>query len=92
MRIEWEIEELAYRAMGKTKEQTDEAINNCDIDDVIYDKYEINFETYCEIVKDLLPFTPKVQSALSNESFNAFVDPNEPRCIVRSKAINKDGE
>ncbi len=89
MSIEWEIEELAYRAMGKTEEQTDEAINNGDIADAVFEKYETSFEIYCEIVKDLLPFTPKVKSALSNESFNAFVDPNEPRCIVRSKAINK---
>ncbi len=89
MSIEWEIEELAYRAMGHTQEQAEDQINNGDIDDAIYDKYETSFETYCQIVKDLLPFTPKVKSALSNESFNAFVDPNEPRCIVRSKAINK---
>ena len=84
MSIEWEIEELAYRAMGKTEAEAEAEINNGDIDDAIYEKYETSFETYCEIVKDLLPFTPKVQSALSNESFNAFVDPNEPRCIVKS--------
>ena len=90
MSFEWEIEELAYRAMGKTEEQTDEAINNGDIADAVSMKNTKQaLKLYCEIVKDLLPFTPKVKSAFCNESFNAFVDPNEPRCIVRSKAINK---
>jgi hypothetical protein len=31
MSIEWDIEELAYRAMGKTDKQAEEAINDGDI-------------------------------------------------------------
>lgn len=85
MSIEWDIEELAYRAMGKTQEQAEEEINNGDIDDAIHAKYEVSFESYCAIIKDLAPFLPKVQSSLSGETFAAFVDSEENRAIVKFK-------
>ena len=81
--IEWDIEELAYRAMGKTEEETENEINNGDIDIAIYDKYEIEFDAYCKIVKDLLPFTQIVNSALSGKQFHAFVDNEQKRAIVK---------
>jgi hypothetical protein len=58
MSIEWGIEELAYRAGGKTEDETEAAINDGDIDEFIYEKYEIDFDTYFKIVQDLIPFTP----------------------------------
>ncbi len=73
MSIDWEIEELAYMAMGKSEEETEEEINNGDIDDAIYEKYDISFDQYCDIVKDLLPFTPKIQTSISGNVSHAFV-------------------
>ncbi len=81
--IEWDIEELAYRAMGKTVAQTDDQINNGDIDQAIFDKYEISWETYVKIVKDLIPFTSVVQSSFRGETIQGFVDPVEQRLIVK---------
>lgn len=86
--MDWDIEELFYRTTGKDSDQTDEAINNGDIDDAVFEKYEISFDTYCSIVKDLLPFTPKVQSGLTNQTFNAFVDHDENRAIVKGVKSN----
>lgn len=83
MSIEWDIEELAYRAMGKTNEQAEAAINDGDIDQAIFDKYEISFEQYCEVVKDLLPFTPAVKAGLSGKAFHAFVDAERQCAIVK---------
>ena len=83
MSIDWDIEELAYRAMGKTESETDEEINNGDIDDAIFDKYEISFEQYCSIVKDLIKFTPLVSSPLTQTNFHAFVDVEQQRAIVK---------
>jgi len=54
----WDVEELAYRAMGNTSEETDKQINDGDIDEAIFDKYDCSFETYCQIVEDLIKFTP----------------------------------
>lgn len=88
MSVEWDIEELAYRAMGKTESETDTEINYGDIDDAICDKYGIDFDTYCKIVKDLLPFTPVLPSSLSltPKYFHAFVDNQQQRAIVKIEA------
>lgn len=84
MNIEWNIEQLAYRAMGKTEEQMEQAINNNeDIDEALYDKYEISFDNYIRIVKDLLPFTPVNVSAITNKRFHAFVDNEKSMAIVK---------
>jgi len=87
MCIEWEIEELAYMAMGKTEDETEDAINNGDIDDAIFEKYNISFEQYCDIIKDIMPFTPKVQAGISGKLFHAFVVENNGagRAIVKQE-------
>jgi hypothetical protein len=89
MSVEWDIEELAYRAMGKNSEETEEAINDGDIDDAIHEKYETDFDTYSKIVKDLLPFTPLIKSGISGDVFHAFVDVKESRAIVKLEAKAK---
>jgi hypothetical protein len=82
----WDIEELAYRAMGKTDAEAEEAINNGDIDEAVYDKYDCSFESYCAIVRDLVKFTPLVQSALTGTAFHAFVDSEQQRAIFKVDA------
>ena len=86
--IEWDIEELAYKAMGKTSEEAEKEVNDGDIYDAIYDKYGIDFETYCEIVKDLLPFTKIIKTAITGDKFYAFVDNKEARAIVKIDVCN----
>ena len=86
MSIEWDIEELAYRAMGKTEEEAEKAINDGDIDEAIFEKYEISFEQYSQIVKDLLPFTPHIQGGITGNLFHAFVDVKQQRAIVKVEA------
>lgn len=93
MSIEWDIEELAYMAMGKTEKETEVAINDddIDIDDETLKKYDISFDQYCEIVKDLLPFTPKIKSGISGNIFHAFVveEDGMGRAIVKIESKNK---
>lgn len=85
--IEWEIEELAYRAMGKTDEEAEKEVNDGDIDQAIYDKYGCDFETYCKIVKDLIKFTPLITSSLTGKIFHAFVDVEQQRAIFKLEAL-----
>lgn len=80
---DWDIEELAYRALGKTEEEAENEINNGDIDEAIYEKYDCSFETYCLIVNDLIKFTPLVRSPLTDKCFHAFVDNEQQRAIVK---------
>lgn len=74
MAIEWEIENLACRACGKSEEETDTVIDASGVDDLLFEKYGIDFESYCAIVKDLVPFTNPWRAALSGEAFRGFVD------------------
>ena len=69
--------------MGKSEEETNKAINDGDIDEAVHEKYEIDFDNYCKIVKDLLPFTPQIQAGISGNLFHAFVDVKESRAIVK---------
>ena len=80
---DWEIEELAYRAMGKSEKETEEQLENGNIDNALDEKYDCNFETYCDIVKDLIKFTPLVASPLTDTEFHAFVDVKQQRAIVK---------
>lgn len=91
MSMDWDIEELAYRAMGKTEEEAEKAINDGDIDEALYEKYEISFEQYRAIVKDLLPFTPQIKAAISGTLFHAFVDVKQSRAIVKIDAEVEEG-
>ena len=82
---EWDIEELAYRAMGKSEDEADAAIDDdeMDVDDALYEKYGCDFETYQKIVEDLIKFTPIVESALTKTKFHAFVDVEKQRAILK---------
>lgn len=94
MNIEWDIEELAYMAMGKTEKETEAAINDGDIDESIFEKYDTSFDIYCEIVKDLLPFTPKIKAGISGNIYHAFVieENGSGRAIVKSEPKKLEGE
>jgi hypothetical protein len=79
--IEWEIEELACKVLGKSDEEMDQIINNSEIDDLLFNKYEICFEQYCSIVKDLIPFTSIVKTELTETLCQGFVD-NKNKCFI----------
>ena len=84
---EYDVEELAYRAIGKTEKETEEALNREDgaIDELLYEKYECTFDSYIKIVEDLLKFTMPITSPLTQEEFYAFVDNEKRRAIVKKK-------
>ena len=84
MSIEWDIEELACAACGKSEEETEEIINNSETDSILSERYGIDFETYCLIVKDLLPLTPVTTTAIGNKPVHGFV--RENTYIVKQEA------
>jgi hypothetical protein len=83
--IEWEIDELVGVVCGKSEDETDQAINDGHLDIMIEEKYGVSLDQYYEIVKDLMPFTPIVKTALTEDKYHAFVGGNPPRMIVRLK-------
>lgn len=74
----WEIQELALFAMGKTEDQVTEIIDNDgegekDIDTLIYEKFDVDFDQFAKIAEALLKLTPCVESPLSGRVSHAFV-------------------
>lgn len=86
MSLDWEIEELAGYAMGKTETEVERMINNSGIDEYLFEKYEVDFNTYSKIVRDLIPFTPVVKAGISGDLYNAFIDVKNQRMIVKQPA------
>ena len=84
MNIALDFDELACLVCGKTEDEADDIINNDGVDDLLFNKYEISQDQFCEIVTDLLKFTPLVQAGLSGKVYHAFVTDN--RMIVKVKA------
>lgn len=85
----WETEELACYVLGKTEAEANEIIDEPGkIDELLMDKYKIDHNTFHQIIKDLLPFTPKVQTALAENLVHAFVrnDAYGPCTIVKMDA------
>lgn len=72
----WETEELACYVLGKTEEESNEIINDPgSIDGLLLDRYEgqVDHNLFHQIVMDLLPFTPQINTALTEKPVHAFV-------------------
>ncbi len=81
---DYDIIELAWRSMGKTDEEAEKAMeNDDDIEQAIFDKYDCSFETFAAITKGLVVFTQPLQSPVTRELFQAFVDPDQHRAIFK---------
>lgn len=55
----------------------DEIVNegrDDEIEDALYEKFEIGMEQFCDIVRALLPFTPTVKAGISGNIYHAFVN------------------
>ncbi len=44
------------------------------LEDLIYEKYEIDEENFANIIRDLVKFTPIVETALLNKKVQGFVN------------------
>lgn len=60
--------------------------------DLLYDRYEIDFDQFEKLVKDLLKFTPIVRTAVTNTKVHAFInfkeDPNT--ILMREEVANAE--
>ena len=83
MSLSWDIEELFYLSLGKREDEVDEAINDGDLDEAIFEKYDCSVDTYERIVKDLINFTPEIKAGISGKSYQGFVLAEEQRFIVK---------
>ncbi|GAA4649680.1 hypothetical protein GCM10023116_19590 [Kistimonas scapharcae] len=87
----WEYEELACRVCGLDANETDRFLNDhASVDELLDDKLDIPFAIFLDIAKALLPFTPLVRTAVSDELFHAFIDVKDHRTIVRMPYVKHE--
>ena len=88
--IYYEAQELACAILGLNFDDlVDEGREN-EIDEALYDKFEIDMEKFTNIVEALLPFTPIVRSGLTGNLYHAFVNEKESLMIVKQKVGEED--
>ena len=76
-----EIEELACIACGKTDDEVSKLIDAEEVEDLVFERFGVDLETFATIVEALLPLTPVVVTAVTGEKVNAFVKGQV--CIVK---------
>lgn len=74
----WDCEELAAHLLGLDPDD----YNMDDIEEKLYDKYEISFDSFCLLVEQLVNFTVPIETAFGNK-YQGFVDVKHNNFIVK---------
>lgn len=90
--IYYEVQELACAILGISYDDLVDEGRESEIEEKLYEKFEISMEQFFNIVEALLPFTPTVQAALSGSKYHAFVNDKECLMYVKQKVEEKGGE
>lgn len=67
----WDYAELAARSLGLSELEYEKLENNGDsfeiVEDLLFDKLDVTFEQFCNVVRVLLPMTLKVETAIQKD-------------------------
>jgi hypothetical protein len=63
----WEVEELAEAICGLP-----EGTDSDTTEQMLYDKFEISFESFGKLIEALAPMTPAAVSPLTGDAFSGF--------------------
>ena len=88
MRI-WDAEELAAMILANGDEdEAEEILEKDDIEQLMYDKLDMDFDTFVKTVELLLPYTYPLKSPLTDRRMHTFgvLDKNGYRAIVQEEA------
>ena len=71
--MDYDLYELVlYLAKLKETDIYDDDSGEKDLEEFIYDHYEINIENFGNLIKDLLPLCDKGESPLTNKLYQGF--------------------
>lgn len=75
---DFEVEVLAGHLLGKSEDEVEEMLDRDDgtLDELLFEKYNVEFEQFYKLINDLIKFTPIVSSGLTGSRFHAFVAGN----------------
>lgn len=87
-----EVQELACAILGISYDDLVDEGRESEIEEKLYEKFEISMEQFFNIVEALLPFTPIVQAAVTGNKYHAFVNEKESLMYVKQKVETEGGE
>lgn len=87
-----EVQELACAILGISYDDLVDEGRESEIEEKLYEKFEISMEQFFNIVEALLPFTPIVQAAVTGNKYHAFVKEKESLMYVKQKVETEGGE
>lgn len=90
--IYYEVQELACAILGISYDNLVDEGRESEIEEILYEKFEISMEQFSNIVEALLPFTPIVEAGISGNKYHAFVNEKECLMIVKQKVEEEGGE
>ena len=83
--MQWdEVEELACLLLGK---DYDSIVNNCgeeSIAEMFYNTYEVDIDSFYNIIRDLIKFTPSWKSPFTGQLYQGFVVPEGDKGLMRA--------
>ena len=79
----FEAQELACAILGLDYDTYVNEDRESEIDDALYEKFNVDMDQFIDIVRALLPFTPVVKAGLSGTMYHAFVNEKEGIMIVK---------
>lgn len=79
----WEIQELLACACGLSEEEYEKRVNDDDdFEDLCFENFGCDVDTFSKIAEALLKLTPKIETAITKKVINAFV--HNDRIIIRA--------
>lgn len=90
--IYYEVQELACAILGISYDDLVDEGRESEIEEKLYEKFEISMEQFFNIVEALLPFTPIVKAAATGNKYHAFVNVKESLMYVKQKVETEGGE
>lgn len=71
----WDVQELACKMLNLDYDTLVNEGREDEIDNAIYEKFEIGMEQFYDIVKELIRFTPVLGGGLTDTKVHAFGEP-----------------
>ena len=80
-----DIVDLIYSLL-ELPEETDFS----EAEEILYERYGIDYENFEDLILDLIEYTPIVRTAITNTKVHAFIDfKSDPNLILVKKCVDK---
>ncbi len=79
-----DIEDLARLICG-----IDEDDENADVDEALFEKFEVSFDSFAKLIEKLIDHTPEAAATLSNKIYTGFVNRD---CFIIKKEVEVNEE